>query len=93
MNYLLGYFNIISSDIMHRKYVKGKRSNKQQGPAQRTKFNDKKMVQSDIPHMPEFLSRVANIPVVHSAIDYASDAYGKAKVFFIPFKSFIETSK
>jgi hypothetical protein len=37
------------------------------------------MVQSDIPQIPEFISRVANLPVVHSAIDYASDAYIKAK--------------
>ncbi|EFX83255.1 hypothetical protein DAPPUDRAFT_315704 [Daphnia pulex] len=37
------------------------------------------MVHSDIPQTPEFISRVANLPVVHSAIDYASDAYIKAK--------------
>lgn len=38
------------------------------------------MVQSDIPQQNvEFLSRVANIPVVHSAIEYATDAYIKAK--------------
>lgn len=63
--------------IMHRKYLKGKRNDKsKQVPA----TNKYKMVQSDIPQMPEFLSRVANIPVVHTAIDYASDAYGKARV-------------
>ena len=39
------------------------------------------MVQSDIPQQNvEFLSRVVNIPVVHSAIEYATDAYIKAKV-------------
>ena len=66
--------------IMHRKYLKGKRNNKER---QANIAGKSKMVQSDIPQVPEFLSRVANIPVVHTAIDYASDAYGKAKVEFI----------
>jgi hypothetical protein len=34
--------------------------------------------QSEIPQM-EFLSRLAKVPVVHSAIGLATDAYGKAK--------------
>lgn len=64
---------------MHRKYLRGKRNNK----SKQVPEAHHKMVQSDIPQIPEFLSRVANIPVVHTAIDYASDAYGKAKVKFL----------
>jgi hypothetical protein len=65
---------------MHHKYhLKGKRNKGKQAPAAP---NFKKMVHSDIPQTPEFISRVANLPVVHSAIDYASDAYIKAKVKF-----------
>ncbi len=41
-----------------------------------------KMVHPEVPHVPEFLSRVANIPFVHTAYEYASDAYGKAKARF-----------
>lgn len=67
---------ILFQVIMHRKYLKGKRNNK----SKQARAAEYKMVQSDIPQIPEFLSRVANFPVVHTAIDYASDAYGKAKV-------------
>lgn len=66
---------------MHRKYLRGKRNKSNQVPTA-AHHKDYKMVQSEIPQMPEFLSRVANIPVVHTAIDYASDAYEKAKVVF-----------
>jgi hypothetical protein len=68
---------------MHHKYhLKGKRSKNNQPaiPLPAAPKVNKKMVQSDIPQIPEFISRVANLPVVHSAIDYASDAYIKAKV-------------
>jgi hypothetical protein len=67
---------------MHHKYhLKGKRNNKnKQSIPLPASPNINKMVQSDIPQIPEFLSRVDNLPVVHSAIDYASDAYVKAKV-------------
>jgi hypothetical protein len=68
---------------MHHKYhLKGKRSKGKQTPPTPAAPNFKKMVHSDIPQTPEFISRVANLPVVHSAIDYASDAYIKAKVKF-----------
>ena len=76
--------------IMHRKYLRGKRNNKsKQQPAQ-GKFN--KMVQSEYPQVPEFLSRVANIPVVHTAYEYAQDAYGKAKVTLDVSKGIISNS-
>lgn len=74
---------------MHRKYVQGKRNrankgnNRQQHQVDKVKHSPlpTKMVQSDIPQQNvEFLSRVVNIPVVHSAIEYATDAYIKAKV-------------
>lgn len=58
---------------MHRKYVAARRNK-----ARANKGN--KMVQSESAHVPEFISRVANIPVVHSALGYATDAYDKAKV-------------
>jgi hypothetical protein len=35
--------------------------------------------QSEVPQI-EFLTRVAKLPVVSSAIEYATDTYGKAKV-------------
>lgn len=71
---------------MHRKYVQGKRANRKplkHAPSHQQSESSLKMVQSDIQSQQqhvEFLSRVANIPVVHSAIEYASDAYTKAKV-------------
>ena len=75
---------------MHRKYVQGKRNRANKGNNRQQQHQvDKvrhsplptKMVQSDIPQQNvEFLSRVVNIPVVHSAIEYATDAYIKAKV-------------
>lgn len=68
---------------MHHKYhLKGKRNKNKQAIPLPVAPNVNKMVQSDIPQIPEFISRVANLPVVHSAIDYASDAYVKAKVLF-----------
>ena len=69
--------------IMHHKYhLKGKKNKNKRAPHIPAAPDIKKMVHSDIPQIPEFISRVANLPVVHSAIDYASDAYVKAKVKF-----------
>lgn len=69
---------------MHHKYrLKGKRNNRDNKPiVPETSETSNIMVQSETPQMPEFLSRVANLPVVHSAMDYASDTYMKAKVSF-----------
>lgn len=70
--------------MSHRKYVKGKRSkvSKQKSP---TEDNIKKMDSQQKPQVTpqvDFLSRVAKFPLVHSAVEYASDAYAKTKVSF-----------
>lgn len=65
---------------MHHKYrLKGKRNIRDKPIEPDTSETSNIMVQSETPQMPEFLSRVANLPVVHSAMDYASDTYMKAK--------------
>ena len=45
----------------------------------RKRQRSKKFQQSEVPQI-EFLTRVAKLPVVSSAIEYATDTYGKAKV-------------
>lgn len=83
-------FEVIMS---HRKYVKGKRSHKGSKQKSWEANNHKKMdrqqkpqqeVQQEPQVMPQvdFLSRVAKFPMVHSAMEYASDAYNKTKVSF-----------
>ena len=73
---------------MHRKYVQGKRNNRTKRVAVGNMVQQKEQVPDQ--HV-EFFMKVANIPVVHSAIEVASDVYTKAKVsaickafFFLP---------